>query len=211
MDVGGDGVQQGGGHLAGDKPLPDQFVEFVLITGQAAFDLVRGEAGHGGPDGLMAVLGAGLGFVHPLGLGQVGLAVLLFNEGGRVLHRFVGKAQGVGSHIGDEAHGAHPLHFHAFIELLGGFHGPPRLEAQFAGSLLLEGGGDKRRSRGFLADPLLHRAHLELHPLEGGQDGISGLLVLDLLFFAPMAVVFGGERLAAALSEQAGIDGPVFL
>ncbi len=52
-----------GGHLAGNKSLPDQLVKAGLIPGQEGRDSLGGVAQHGGADGLVSLLGALAGAV----------------------------------------------------------------------------------------------------------------------------------------------------
>ena len=56
-----------------------------------------------------------------------------------------GYGEGVGTHIGDQTHGALALNVHAFIELLGDGHSAPGRHIQLAGGLLLEGRGGEGR------------------------------------------------------------------
>ena len=46
----------GGNHLGGDKPVPDQSVQVELIPGQVLFDCVRCQLNIGGPDRFMGIL-----------------------------------------------------------------------------------------------------------------------------------------------------------
>ena len=103
-DIHRNGVQQGVCHLAGDEPLPDQLVKFVLVRGEIGLHLGGGQFDHGGPDGLVGVLGVFLGLEGP-GLGQ-GVAVPegLADKLGGVSQRLPGDAQRIGTHVGDETH-----------------------------------------------------------------------------------------------------------
>ena len=86
----------------------------------------------------MGVLGARLGLVA-VGLGVM-FAVAARNEGLGGGQGLLTDPQGVGTHIGDEAHGALALDIHALVQLLGDGHGPPGRHGELAGRLLLHGG-----------------------------------------------------------------------
>ena len=136
-------VVNGIGHLAGHKAAPHQPVKPVLLAGQILFHHLRGQIHVAGPDGLMAVLGAGLGLVV-VSL-CIALAVTAHDElfgGGQGL---LAQPQGVCTHIGDQAHGALALDVHALIELLGNGHSPPGRHRELPGRLLLEGRGGEGR------------------------------------------------------------------
>lgn len=198
-------------HLAGEEPLPDELVELVLIGGKAVLDLVRAHFDHGGTDGLMSILGIGFGLIHPLGRRQVLGAELFADVLGSVCLGLVRDTQRVGTHVGNETHGAHARYLHAFVELLGCLHGAAGLEAQLAGGLLLEGRGGEGRCRALSADALLHRSNGEGFPFQLCQDAVSLLLVGKLHLALGGAVELGGKGTAAARSQQLGVDGPVLL
>ena len=85
----------------------------------------------------MGVLGPGLGLVLPGHVGAIGRAVAgLYQLAGLGLG-LVGDTQRVGTHIGDQTHGALAGDVHALIQLLGNGHGPTGRHIQLAGGLLL--------------------------------------------------------------------------
>ena len=211
LHLDGHAVIDGGGHLTGQKPAPNQLVEPVLFAGQILLDVLRGQAHVGGPDGLVGVLGPGFGLVMPGLVRIIVLAVAVDDQlpGGR--QGLLRQAQGVGTHIGDEAHGALALDVHALVELLGHRHGPPGRHAQLAAGLLLEGGGDEGR-RGIaglvLALDALHGKGGRLH---GVADGPDLLLAAELLLLL-RAVEGGGEGpQIGGDAAEIGVQGPVFL
>ena len=136
-DLHGDAVIHGVGHLAGQEAAPDQSVETVLLRRQVALHLLRRQRRVGGTDGLVGVLGSGLGLVLPGYSGAIGRAVAgLYQLAGLGLG-LVGDTQRVGTHIGDQTHGALAGDVHALIQLLGDGHGPTGRHIQLAGGLLL--------------------------------------------------------------------------
>ena len=207
----GDVIVHGGRHLAGQKTAPNELVEPVLLAGQVLFHVLRRQVYVGGADGLVGVLGAALRLVVP-GLGRVVLlAVTGLDKSLGRRQGLLGQAQGVGTHIGDEAHGAFPGDVHPFVELLGDRHGTPRGHIQLPGRLLLERRGDKG-GRGIAGLVLaLHRSDGEggvLHCL----DHLLYLFGAAQLRLFPLAVIVGLE--AAQIRgdpRQVGGDGPVLL
>ena len=107
---------------------------------------VRGR--HRGTDGLVGILcGSGaLGLPCALVGADIGFTVGpcdIFLCGG---NGFIRDAQAVGTHVGDQTHGAVACNVHAFVQGLGSAHGAGGRKAQAAGCLLLQGTGDKSRS-----------------------------------------------------------------
>ena len=191
------------GHLAGQRPLPDQLVEPRLGPGH----LVGHRPGVGervarGPDGLVGLLGvldlAGvpprLGREHarPVPLGHLG-------PGGG--HRARRQRRAVGAHVGDVA---------LLVQRLGRPHGRRRGHAQLAGRLLLQGRGDER-GRG-TAPVRLRRAgpDRELGAVEfGGERGGRGLVEHSHAAAGRPAVgaeVSGGGHPRAVEPDQGGLE-----
>ena len=73
-------------------------------------------------------------------------AVVLGDITAQVVNGFVGQGDRVGTHVGDQAHGA-GADVHTFIQLLCDAHGALRGEAQFAHRFLLQRGGGEGRRR----------------------------------------------------------------
>ena len=122
-DLHADAVVDGIGHLAGQEAAPDQAVQPVLLTGQGRI---------GGADGLVGVLRSGLGLIDAGGCGVIALAVAGADDIpglGLGLRR---DAEGVGTHVGDEAHGALAGDIHALVQLLGDGHGAAEGHVQLA-------------------------------------------------------------------------------
>ena len=119
-------------------------------------------------------------------------------------------AEAVGTHIGDEAHGAVARDVHAFVEGLGGPHGAGGREAQTAGGLLLQRTGDEGRGGLLCALALLQLGHGVLGSLEALLDGAGlGLGAGQELFALGVRGQTGGETLVA--HAQRGVHIPVFL
>ena len=70
VDVDGQTVVDGVGHLAGQEAAPDQLVEPVLLLRQALAHQLRGQFHVGGADGLVGILCVGLG-LKAAGLGRI--------------------------------------------------------------------------------------------------------------------------------------------
>ena len=135
--IDGHGVIHRVGHLACQEPAPDQLIQPVLIPGQAGAHPLGIQLHMGRTDGLVGILCPCLGFIDMERAIIILLAVAAADEAGGGGHRLVGKAQGVGTHIGNQAQGTLALHIHAFIQLLGDHHGTLGGHVQLAGSLLL--------------------------------------------------------------------------
>ena len=125
------------GHLAGQEPLPDQLIKLILVIGQAVLHLVRGQADHGGTNRLMSILSVCSGLKMPGLLRQIFLSPPAADIFPGIPDRILGQAQRVGSHIGDQAGGAHALYIDTLVKLLGRLHGAAGLEAELSGGLLL--------------------------------------------------------------------------
>ena len=213
VDLHGHAVIHGVGHLAGHKAAPHQLIEPVLLTGQALFQVLRRPVHVTGADGLVGVLGIGLGLVvvGPLG-GIVLLAVAAHNKvlgGGNGL---LADAEGVSTHIGDQAHGALALNVHALVQLLGDGHGAAGGHGQLPAGLLLHGGGGKGRGRRAVLVRPLHGFH--------GKGGVFRLLYhgfhlsggFQFRLFAVLPVIPGGKGLFFHIvSGENGVQGPVLL
>ena len=125
-------------------------------------------------------------------------------------HSLIGDAEAVGTHIGDEAHGAVAGDVHAFVQRLGSPHGAGGRKAQTAGCLLLQGTGDEGRGGLLRALALFQFAHGVLGPFEALFDGAGlGLRVRQELF----SLVVGGQtgRKALPAHTQSSVHVPVFL
>ena len=119
-------------HLAGHKAAPDQLVQPVLFLGQVVLDALRVKAHVAGTDRFVRVLRA---FLLAETAGRSGVirdAVAVGNQFPGRRQRLFRQAQGVGTHIGNQAHGAFPTDFHTLIELLRDRHGAPRRHIEFA-------------------------------------------------------------------------------
>ena len=207
-DVCRDGIQNGVAHLAGDKALPDQLIQAVLIRRQAPADALRLQAGIGGTDGLMGVLRRFfLGEDPGLG-GLIFRAVAAGDIGPRRGGSLCGDAQRVGTHIGDETGVALALQLHALIKLLCHRHGALGRHAQLAGGLLLKGGGGEGRRGLALFPGVFHGLHLIGLAVDGGKHRLNALLVGQLQLARLRAEEMGGE-IPGVLPEH-HIDAPVF-
>ena len=198
-------------HLTGEEAAPDQAVEAVLLAGEARLDALRRQLDARRADRLVRVLRARLGAETARGRGIVVLAIAAEDEllgGGK---RLLGDAQRVGTHIGDEAHGALALDVHALIELLRDRHGAARRHVQLAGRLLLERRGGERRRRGALLVRALDGLDAERGALGILNDGVDRLAGVRLRLLAVLAVVVGEEGLAFRRVAQRGFQRPVFL
>ena len=87
-----------------------------------------------------------LGLVNARLLGHLLRSVKPGGDLADLLHRLCRQRHRVGAHVGDEADAA-LADVHTLIELLREPHGAPRIEAEFARRLLLQGRGRERRRR----------------------------------------------------------------
>jgi len=124
--------------------------------------------------------------------------------------RFIGDAQAVGTHIGDQTHGAMPGNVHALVQGLGGPHGAGGRKAQAAGSLLLQGTGDERRGGLLGALALFQFAHGVLGPLQALLNGAGLFLIVGQELFA-LGVRGEAGRKGLAAHAEAGVNVPVLL
>ena len=207
LDLHGHAVVHGVGHLAGHEAAPNQAVEPVLLPGEVGFQILRGPADVAGADGLVGVLGIGLGLIA-VGFG-VGVPVAAQDKALGLRQGLLGKAQGVGTHIGDKAHGALPGDVHALIELLGDGHGPPGGHAQLPGGLLLHGGGGEGRRGAPLLVGALHALHREGGVFRLPDHRVHLGLAFQLRLLPVLPVVAGGKGLVAA--QEVHVQGPVLL
>ena len=211
VDVDGQAVIHGVGHLAGQEPGPDQPVELELLGGQVLFDLLGRQGDVGGPDGLMGVLGVALGLEFPGLGGTVGGAVPLDDEAPGGGHRLVGQAQGVGTHIGDKTHRPLAGDVDALVELLGHRHGAGGGHVQLAGRLLLEGGGGERGGRLAVFLLPLHLCYRP-GPRRHGVDHFLGLRLAVKLQLLVLSMELGLKRpQIGGHPLQVRLDGPVLL
>ena len=159
----------------------------------------------------MGVLGPGLGLILAEGAGPVGGAVAAVDErtGGHL--GLMGDAQRIGTHIGNKTHGALAAELHALIQLLGDGHGAAGGHIQFAGGLLLEGGGGEGRGRRALLIRPLHALDGEGPGHNILTDGLGLRLGGGLVLFAVFPVVMGLEKGLIPLLMEQGIQGPILL
>ena len=195
--------EAGGGHLAGERALPDQVIELALV-GVGNLDLA-GVARHvGGPDALVRFLRVlGLVLVHARAVGDVFGAVAILDGIAGGVHGLGGHVDAVGPHVGDEA---------GLVEPLRRAHGLAGAHAELAAGLLLQGGGHEggrgvargglgldARDRQVAAGDGLHR--------QFGLGLVGDVVAVELL--AGPADEAGLEFLAAGGGEE-GFHGPVF-
>ena len=198
------------GHLAGDKAAPDQLVQPVLLTRQVCLNALGVEPDIAGANGLVRILRALL-LAEMAGLaGIVGRAVAIGDKITRSGQRLLGQAQGVGTHIGDEADGALAADVDALIELLRNGHRAARRHIELSGGLLLQRGGDERRRRRAALFRALDARNGEFLPGDVAQDlvGLGLAVQLALLF---LAVIVRREAARLVQAAQQHVDRPVFL
>ena len=140
-------IEDGGRHLARDEALPDQGVEAKLLTRQIFFHKLGRVLDTRRPNRLVRVLRL-LARRIDIGLfGQVIRAERRADVAAYLIEREVGKARRIRAHVGDEADGAAPAKFDAFIELLGDHHRAARREAELPRCVLLHAARRKGRDR----------------------------------------------------------------
>ena len=214
VTVGGDlhrhAVIDGVGHLAGQKAAPDQPVQPVLLLGQIAPDGLRRQLHVAGADGLVGVLRPGLRLILTGRGGYIAFAVAILNKVPGVTLGLVADAQRVGTHVGDQTHGALAGDVHALVQLLGDGHGTAGRHIQLAGCLLLHGGGGKRRRRRAVLVGTLYRFDGKGSTAQLIHDGLHICLCLRLVFLAVLPVIMGMKGGFFPVFQQ-GIQCPVLL
>ena len=210
LGIDGHGIEHRVCHLAGQEPAPDQLIQPVLVRGQAALYPFGVQLRMGGTDGLVGILGPGLGLIDMVLSIVIALTVALTDQGGGGIHGLIAEAQGVGTHIGNETQGAFALHVHALIKLLGNHHGALGGHIQLSGGLLLQGRGGEGRRCGALFLRLLHIGDGEFLPGDVIDDGL-GLLFIFQLPPLLLAVVVGDKAAGLAPAVQGHIQRPVLL
>ncbi len=209
VDVRGEGVVEGRGHLAGHEALVDQLVQPELVPRQRGLDVLGPAVHHGGADGLVGVLG-GLAGLEGVGLlGQVVRPVAFEDQRAHGVHSLVGDAGGVRADVGHQALAALAGDLHALVELLGDLHGLLGGEAQLAAGLLLEVGGGEGRGGHAAALALLDLAHGVAGILQAGDDAVGLGAGLKLHLLVPDAHEAGLHR--GVVDGEHGVKGPVFL
>src|SRR5207245_5021029 len=93
--------ESGGGHLAGDKALPDQTVETVLVGTEVVSHRVRSPLHVGRPDRLVGILHWPLGFPLRPVPENVGRSVALRDELPGHAHGGLAYEGGGGGHVSD--------------------------------------------------------------------------------------------------------------
>ena len=203
-------VVDGVSHLAGKKTAPDQAVEAVLLTGKVVLDPLRRQFDVGGTDRFVRVLRTLFGLKAARGGRIIVLAVAAENKRPGGAERFLAQAQGVGTHVGDQAHRALAADINALIELLGDRHGAARRHIELAGSLLLERGGRERRRGGTLLVRALDAFDGKHRVSDLRHDGIDLLRRGRLLLFPVFTVVMGKKFLLRRRIEKLCVQSPVF-
>ena len=184
-------------HLTGCEAPPDKPVEPVLLLRQILAQKLRREIYVGRAYRLVRVLRAALGF-EAAGLSRAVIcAIAGGNKTARGSQRLVGKAQGVGAHVGYKAHAALPGYLHALIKLLGNGHGAARCHAEAARGLLLQGGGYKGRRGCFLLLAALDGVYYKRRALCRLYYRVYLLLGVEFALLPVLAVIARGESGAA--------------
>ena len=210
LGVDGHGVKNGVCHLGGQEPAPDQLIKLILVGVQAALHPLRLQLHMGWTNGLVGVLGTGLGLELMMSAVIILASVPAADKIRSGIHGFLGKPQRIGTHIGDQACGALSGDLHAFIELLGHHHGLLGGEAQLPGGLLLQSRSSKGRGGGTLLLRLLHVGDGEFLPGNVPDDTIGLLFVFQLPLFGA-AVVMGHKGAGLAHPVQGHVQRPVLL
>ena len=124
-----------------------------------------------------------------------------------------GDAQRVGTHVGDQTHGAVACNVHAFVQCLGSAHRAGGREAKGTAGVLLQGGGDKGRRGLAAALAFFQLGDGVAFTIQRGHDGIGLLFVGDGQLFAVSGSGQAGRKavFAVALGVQRGVDVPIFI
>ena len=211
-DVDGGGIEFCGGHLAGQRPLPDHVVQLELVGGQERLDRFRRAEDRRRAHGFVRFLGVlGLVLEHRRRFRQVVGVEVLADVEADLLDRVVGERHRVGTHVGDQTDLA-LADVDALVQLLRGAHGAVGGHAELAHPLLLQRRGGERCGRVARFFLLFHRRDRRVVAGQRGQHrGLGGFVgnveLLELL--ALPLVQLGAEFLPALVAVQ--MHRPVFL
>ena len=134
-----------------------------------------------------------------------------YNKAAYLTQRFIGKAQGVGSHVSNQTDGAHAFNFHTFIQLLRNRHGTSGSQTQTAGCFLLQGRSNKRRRRTAEFFTALYSLNMERICSDGINNSIDLIFTAQFTLFSVFAVVTCSKRSVLVTTVQNSIQKPVFL
>jgi len=210
----GDLVEDRRVHLRGQRALEDHLVETELVAVEKRAHLVRRVGNRGRADRLVGLLRVlRLGAVLVGGLRHVVGAVALADMVADFADGVVRQVDRVGTHVGDQTHGA-LADVDALVEILGGAHGARGGQPELAYPFLLHGGGGERRRGVALAlaavdlgdGELAIGGRLETFPRRGGAGLVLEGELRDLL--AVELIEARGERLV--VGATVGGNRPVF-
>ena len=210
-DIDRGALQFGAFHLAGNRALPDQVVELLLIVIERAGDLLRCALEAGRTNGFVR-------FLRVLGFRRIDArrgrhvfgAIFLADHGACFGNAFGRHGDAVSTHVSDEADRL-AADVHAFVEALRDAHGVLGIEAQLARGFHLQRRGDERRRRIALDRLALHRTDGEFLRIDQIDSTLGLGFVVDAEFFDLLAVQIGEMRAeGAGRCADVRIDGPVF-
>ncbi len=170
IDVDGRLVEDGRVHLRGDKALPDELVDLVLVFLEVLLHRIRMARHRGRTNRLVRLLRRFSRLVGVRRLGQKFLAEVFADQLAHLRQRVVGNLGRVGTHVGDESDRAFfAAQIDAFIQALRDHHGALDAEAQLARGVLLELAGGEGRSRTAPALARIDRADAPVGALQRGS------------------------------------------
>ena len=211
------GVEHCVRHLAGDRALPDERVEFELVGVEEPLDVRRHDGRRSRAHGFVRFLGVlRLGAVDAHLFGDRLLAVQALDGGANLGDRLGSQRHRIGAHVGNKADAAF-ADVDAFVQLLRRAHGALRGKTQLARGFLLQRRSRKWRRRIAAALLAVDGEHLERRGraagaaqrrLGGARSGFAGEAELLDLAAGKLHQL---ERKGLFAVLTLGVDGPVFL
>src|SRR4051812_19262346 len=199
------GVENRRRHLRRHEPLPDQFVQLVLIFLEMLPDVLRTARRIRRADCFVRILCVfGLAVhVEARCVGQILLSEHHLDVVARLIRGGRRDAGGVGTHVGDQTRRPILANINALVEILSQPHGSLRAKAELLGRILLERAGGEWRAGVFPALATLDLRDLEGLPgLERGENIIRLFFVADDGLFAIEQMQLCGELLALFLEQR---------
>ena len=201
QDIDRRALHPGGGHLAGQRALPDQVIEAALIgIGQTQAFGIGGHIGRA--DTLMRLLGVlGLVLIDPRRIRHIGRTEPLANLGPRRRHGLRRHVDAIGPHVGDKA---------GLIQPLSRVHRRLGAKAKLAAGLLLQGRGHEGRIGVAGGGLRLNAVHRKLARVDGLHSQFGGGVAGQIELVELLAAQRGQPRLKllATRGFERGGHGP---
>ena len=157
----------------------------------------------------MRILSISLFLINTRALRQIFCTVLSGDIFSCSLNCFFRDTERVGSHVGNQTHSTQFWQIDTFIQFLCCLHGAFCLESQAAGSFLLQGRCNKRRSRNLFLHAFFDFGDNKVLVFQFRKDLLCFFLVWNFHFFSLIRGQFCRELLFGAAGGKFCVDGPV--